>query len=100
MGLETRVAFQRFTADGAVVSINTPVVIYGGTVRSTGGGTAEAHLRNGGLVTGDIIMTLRTPGSTQTDIKMFDMGITFPTGCFIDVDANTEYVSIFYQKLT
>ena len=88
---------QRFTADGAVSSSGAAVIVYSVVVRATGTAT-EVILNNGTSTAGDDLDTINAAANTTT-VHNFERGLIFPSGCFVDVDANTSYAVVVYEKV-
>lgn len=82
-----------------VVASGTPVAIHGYTMNSATSGDG-IFLYSGNEATGDPIIADQVQGGDLTAGKtvMFTEPITFPTGCYIFVDASTVG-SIFFHKI-
>jgi hypothetical protein len=90
--------YQVVTADIAVNTAGDPVVIYGVTIVSTGT-AGVVLLRNGDTVAGTVILTLNGTVSTDKTIDFGGVGIVFPDGCFVDIDANVTSCTVVYEKV-
>lgn len=95
---------QLFTADGQVGSSGTPAVrIFAMHIISSSGVTAPVvSLRNGTSSSATAFITqtgvaVVGGGSTFT---FGTQGITFPAGCFCDVDANTTSTLVTFCYLS
>lgn len=88
---------QLVIADGAVQSAGLAVRVFGIHIISTGGGGAIVSLRNGSTVGGTIWVTQTGTVSTGATFNFGDKGILFPSGCFVDVDANTTSVLVAFN---
>jgi len=83
------------TADG-LVSSTEPTVVYAVIVKS--GGTAAS-----------VLLKLAATGGQEFDqidgtinkavVRSYPGGLLFPTGCFVDVDTNTTYVTVIYERI-
>lgn len=88
---------QLITADGVVNSASVAVRIFSIHILSGGGGAAVVSLRNGAVVGGTIWVTETGTASTGKTFSYGTQGILFPSGCFVDVDANTTSVAVVYS---
>jgi hypothetical protein len=93
------VGYQLVVADGVLSSAGEPVAVYGMNIISTGGGGAVIKLRSGSAVSGTIIIQETGTTSQGKSFNYGGNGIVFPSGCYVDVDANTTSVAIEYQRL-
>lgn len=89
---------QLITADGVVGTSGQPVRVYAIHVISTGGGGAAIVLRNGTTTSGTIYIQHDGTTSKGTTDRFGTYGMTFPAGCFVDVDANTTSVLVTYSQ--
>lgn len=86
---------QRGTADAALGTSGLPVRVK--TVHFLSGGTASTlQLRNGTSASDTVYVTINGTISTGTTVNFGDAGIVFPSGCFVDVDANLTYFTITF----
>ena len=93
-----RLGFARLTADGVLNTSGKPVAIH--SIHIVSGGTAGVViLRHGTAVTDTA--TIQETGTANTG-KTVDFGanIVFPSGCFVDIDANVTYVTIVYETVS
>lgn len=88
--------FQTFTGDAVLHSSGTAVIIYGINLVSGGSGGVVA-LRAGTDVTGTIVIQENGTAGQGKTVSYGENGIVFPTGCFVDIDANVSFVTISYQ---
>ncbi len=93
------VGFQRITADGVLNTSGEPVAIYGLNILSTGGGGGVVNLRSGTAVGGAIIIQEQGTTSQGRSVNYGGNGIVFPSGCYVDVDANVTSVTIAFERL-
>lgn len=93
------VGFQRRTDDGVVSTSGEPVAIYGINIVSGGGGGGVVNLRSGTAVSGTIIIQEQGVTSQGKSITYGGNGIVFPSGCYVDIDANTTAVTINFKRL-
>lgn len=88
--------YARFTADGAVKSSGAPVCVYG--ISFLSGGTAGVViLRDGTSTAGTSV--IQENGVISSGKTENYPGVVFPSGCFVDIDANVTQVSVFYNSL-
>ncbi len=93
------VAFSRKTSDGVLSTSGEPVIIYGVHILSGAGGGGVVNLRSGTAVSGSIIIQEKGTASVGKSVSYGGIGILFPDGCYVDIDANTDHVTIDYQRL-
>lgn len=89
---------QLITADGVVGTSGSATRIFNMHIISTGGGGAVVSLKSGTSSSGTVYIT--ESGTTSTG-KTFDYGPKghlFPSGCFVDVDANTTSVLVSFSQ--
>lgn len=91
------VGYQILIADGAVKASGTPVTVYGMNITSGGGGGGIVILRNGTSTGGTLVIQEHGTTSLSLSKDYKGVGITFPSGCFVDIDANVVNVTIFYE---
>ena len=91
------VGYQIFSVDGPVVASGIPVAIYGMNVVSGGGG-GPVVLRNGTSASSTAFIH-EMGNANSSESFAYTVGIVFPAGCFVDVDADVTQVTIFYEKV-
>lgn len=84
------------TSSDALVDSTNPTVVYAVIVKS--GGTAAS-----------VLLKLAATGGQEYDqidgtinkaiVRSYPGGLLFPTGCFVDLDANTTYVTVIYERI-
>lgn len=85
------------TTDAAVGTAGVSTRVF--VIHIISGGTAAVvSLRNGATVSGTIYVTETGTISTGKTIAYGVNGITFPSGCFVDVDTNTTSVLVDYEQ--
>lgn len=89
---------QVITADGVVATASQAVRIFSIHIISGGGGAAVVSLRSGAVVGGTIWVTETGTVSTGKTFNYGAQGVLFPSGCFVDVDANTTSVTVTYNN--
>ena len=90
--------YQVVTEDAALDTAGQAVAVYGINIISDG--TAGVVSLRGGDVVGDsIVMTLTGTASTGVYIDL-GAGVTFPSGCFVDISANvTPSCTLVYERV-
>lgn len=83
-------------ADGAISSV--AIVIYGIHILSGVGGAGVVLLKNG-TATSDTVAIEETGTQATGKTITYPDGITFSSGCFVDIDANVTSAAIWYEKV-
>lgn len=95
------IGYKVLTADGAVGNSGKPTAVYSVQVDSGSGGAGSVVLRNGTSTAGTAIYTFS--GAAANDLLVFILaggeGVVFPGGCFADLGANTDMVTVAYQEV-
>lgn len=91
---------QLISADGVLGVSGRPTRVFSMHIISSGGGAAAVSLRAGTAVSGTIDITETGTTSKGVTFMYGTQGFFFPTGCFVDVDANTTSVFISYNQNT
>lgn len=94
MGLP--IGSQRITADGVVGTSGADIRVFAIVVRSTSGGAAVVNLRNGTTVSDTIWDVIDVGAASTTTRVVYAGGLLLKGGAYIDVDANTSFVSVIY----
>lgn len=94
MGLA--IGSQRFTADGAIGTSGSNVRVYEVIVRAASSATA-VNLRNGTSASATIFDTVDASASTTTRV-IYAGGLQLVGGGYVDVDANTSFVTVIYEQ--
>lgn len=85
-------------ADGAVGVSGKPVRVY--SVELLSGETAgKLVLRNGDSASGTIYVNQTCATVSETNTFNWCGGLTFPDGCFFDIDTNTTSIVANYEQL-
>ena len=95
MGLA--IGSQRITADGVVGTSGADIRIFEIIVRSDADGVSAVNLRNGTAVSNTIWDTIDVPAASTTVSRVYAGGLLLVGGAYIDVDANTSFVTVIYQ---
>ena len=94
----TGTGFQVVTSDIVLGASGVPVVVYGMNITSGGGGGGIVILRNGTSTAGTLLIQEHGTTSVAVTKDYNGIGIVFPSGCFVDVDANVSAVTVFYER--
>jgi hypothetical protein len=81
------------TADGEATSAAVPTRVQSVHILSGGGGAAVVSFKNNGSG-GTTFLTETGVVSTGKTIYYGMDGVLFPSGCYVDVDANTTSVAL------
>lgn len=93
------VGYQVITEDGVLSTSGEPVAVYGVYILSGAGGGGVVNLRTGTAVGGAIIIQEKGTTSQGKAFPYGGKGIVFPSGCYVDVDANVTQVTVTFQRL-
>ncbi len=94
MGLQ--IGSQRRTTDGVIGVSGKPVRVFGFIVNADSSGAIVA-VYDGTSTGGTAYDSLVGAASVSTRIS-YPGGLLFPDGCFIDIDAHTNYVVAIYTQ--
>lgn len=86
----------RLTADGAVGTSGRKIRVYSVHLVS-GASNSTCTLKLGTSTSGTAYIQIDGVASTAVTLN-FNGGILFPTGCFLDADANISYATICYTE--
>lgn len=93
-----KVGFQIRTDDGVINTSGEPIAVYG--IHIISGETAGVViLRNGTSTAGTAVIQEEGTISAGVTFHFGGSGVVFPSGCFVDVDANVSSVTVFYQRV-
>lgn len=89
----------RVTVSGVVGVSGKPVRIYGYTMRSGAGGSGVVQLYDGTTNAGN--ERWKDSGNTDSGkLVVFPaIGKYFPSGCYLNIDANVTYVEFDYEQV-
>ncbi len=88
----------RITADGVVGTSGADTRIFEIVVRSDGDGASVVNLRKGTAVT-DTIWDVINVATADTTVRVeYEGGLLLTGGAYIDVDGNTSFVTVVYQR--
>lgn len=89
---------QTITADGVILTSGAKIRIYGFIVRSTAGGAALVSVYDGTSTAGTLRDQIDVTAASTTTRVMYAGGLRFGSGCFVDVDTNTAFVTAICEK--
>lgn len=90
--------YQLVTTDTAVSGAGIAVTVYGIHLIN-GGGAGTVILRSGSSTGGTAIISHKGTAASVGNTFNYPGGITFPSGCFVDVDASVSSVAVIYEKV-
>lgn len=85
------------TADAVVGASAKPVRVFSIHILSGAGGGAVISLKSGTTSSGTAYITETGTASTGKTFTYGLQGVWFPSGCFVDVDANTTSVAVTFN---
>lgn len=93
------VGYAVISADGVLNTSGAPVAVYGFQILSGDGGAGSVVLRNGTTTGGTAVITEEGTQSQGVTFDFGGIGVVFPSGCFVDLGADTTSVTVFYEKI-
>lgn len=87
------------SSDSVIHSSGTPIAVYGLNLVSGAGGGSKVILRNGTTSAGTAVITYTGVTSEGKSDFFGGVGVVFPSGCFVDTDANIESCTIVYEVI-
>lgn len=95
------IGYQIVSADAVVGVSGDAVAVHSVQVNSGSGGAGSVILRNGTGTGGTAVYEFA--GAAANALEVFTLaggqGVVFPDGCFADIGANTDSVTVAYQKV-
>lgn len=88
----------RLTAAGVLSVSGKPVRVFGFTMRSGSGGSGRVTLYNGTSTSGTEKYVLDGNADASAEKTFAAVGKYFPGGCYVDIDANVQYVDFDYVQ--
>lgn len=96
MSMNLMIGSTRLTADGLVGTSGQPVQVY--WVHLVSGGTASITSLNDGTSATDTAF-IQIDGKANESVTLnFAGGVRFPSGCFMNTDANISYCNIGFTE--
>ena len=84
-------------ADGEILARDNRIRVFNINVNSGAGGGGIVEFRNGGAA-GDIYLVTTGTVSTGVPFEYGDHGIVFTDGCYVNMDANVDSITVTYRK--
>lgn len=92
------IGLQKRTDDGVIGTSGKKIRVYGFIVRSDGDGASVVSVYNGTTSSGVLLDVIDVAAASSTTRVMYAGGLLFDSGCFVDVDANTAFVTAIYEQ--
>lgn len=89
---------QKRTDDGVIGTSGKKIRVYGIIVRSDGDGVSVVNVYDGTSASGALMDTIDVGAASTTARIMYAGGLYFGSGCFVDVDDNTAFVTVIYEQ--
>lgn len=95
------VGYAQRSDDGVIGDSGAPKVVYGFCLVNGAGGNGVITLRDGTTTGGTAVLVhTSTAGANGGQyVSLGGVGVTFPSGCFADVDANVATITVFYREV-
>lgn len=91
------IGWQVLSADGAIGVSGSPVKLWGFNFVS-GASAGTVIFRNGTSASGTEVFRQTGTANAATTAMPGGDGIVFPSGLFVDIDANVTQATAFYEK--
>jgi len=88
---------QKITADGVIGTSGKKIRVYGFIIRAGSGGTSVVSIYDG-TSTGGVLMDTINIATSTTERPMYCGGLYFGSGCYVDIDTNTSFVTAIYEQ--
>lgn len=89
--------YKVISADGVLGDSGKAVAVYGMNIIS--GGTAGVVILRDGATVGSTSV-IQEVGTISVGKSIgYYVGVVFPNGCFVDIDANVTQVTLFYEQI-
>lgn len=88
---------QKRTSDGVIGTSGKKIRLYGLVVRGGSGGATVVNVYDG-TSTGGTLMDVVNAAQDTTTRAMYAGGLQLPSGCFLDVDSNTDFVTAIFEQ--
>lgn len=93
-----QVGYQRISADSVIGDSGNPIALYGWSLLS--GATAGLVIfRNGTSGSGTEVMRDTGTINEEVQFSLGGVGVVFPDGLYVDIDANVTGIAVFYSQL-
>lgn len=90
--------YQIISADGVLNTSGAAVRVFGINIDSGGGGAGVVILRNGTSGSATAVVTESGTTGAGRHIDFGDAGFYFPAGCYVDIDANVDQVTVIFRR--
>lgn len=97
MAVGERNSYQKRTTDGVIGTSGSPVVVYGISVQSGVDGGAVVAFYDGSSTGGTLVRSI-TGNQNDWFNEDYVVGRVYPNGLYIDLDANTTSVTVWFQN--
>lgn len=89
---------QTRTDDGVIGTSGKKIRVYGFIVRSDGDGASVVSVYNGTSSSGTLVDVINVSAASTTTRVMYAGGLYFGSGCYVDVDGNTAFITAIYEQ--
>lgn len=93
------VGYQVRTDDGIIGTSGTAKVIYGFSIVNDGTGANTVAIYDGTSTGGTKVFSQTCAQGVNQTVSLHGSGVVLKNGCFVDVDAKTTQVTVFYKEL-
>lgn len=90
--------YQVRTTDGVIGTSGSAKNIYGFTA-TAGGSNATIDIHDGTSTSGTKVITIVVPSSSSRTVSFGSSPVRFGSGCYINLDANTNAITTFYEEV-
>lgn len=88
--------FQRITGSGVIGTSGKAIDVLGYQITATGGGATTPSFLNGTTSGGATVFIAPSTATSANSVGSFNVAVRFGSGCFVNFDANTSAVTVFY----
>lgn len=88
---------QKVTEDGVIGTSGKKIRVYGFIARAGAGGASVINIYDG-TSTGGTLLDIINVAQSTTERPMYASGLQCPNGLFVDVDANTTFVTAIFEQ--
>lgn len=86
------------TSDSAIGTSGKKIRLYGLVVRSDGDGASVVNVYNGTSTGGTLMDVVNVAAASTTTRVTYEGGLYLGSGCFLDVDTNTAFVTALFEQ--
>ena len=92
------IGIQKRTDDGVIGTSGKKVRVYGFIVRSDGDGASVVSIYDGTSSSGTLVDVINV-GAASTTVRInYAGGLYLGSGCFVDVDGNTAFITAIFEQ--